>query len=146
MNVEQLLKTKGAEATIIGPEKTIGAAARLLAKRNKGLALVCGADDKLLGVVSVIDISRAVGKYAERAPAMAVETIMTTDFAFCRLEDSDEDVLRKMTERSVRHLPVVENGVLKGLLNMRGVLETRFEEADMRAEEMRKYVFGAGYH
>jgi CBS domain-containing protein len=146
MNVEQLLKTKGAEATIIGPEKTIGAAARLLAERNKGLALVCGADDKLLGVVSVIDISRAVGKYAERAPAMAVETIMTTDFAFCRLEDSDEDVLRKMTERSVRHLPVVENGVLKGLLNMRGVLETRFEEADMRAEEMRKYVFGAGYH
>jgi CBS domain-containing protein len=146
MNVEQLLKTKGAEATIIGPEKTIGAAARLLAERNKGLALVCGADDKLLGVVSVIDISRAIGKYAERAPAMAVETIMTTDFAFCRLEDSDEDVLRKMTERSVRHLPVVENGVLKGLLNMRGVLETRFEEADMRAEEMRKYVFGAGYH
>jgi CBS domain-containing protein len=146
MNVEQLLKTKGAEATIIGPEKTIGATARLLAKRNKGLALVCGADDKLLGVISVIDISRAVGEYAEAAPAMTVETIMTTDFAFCRCEDSDEDVLRKMTERSIRHLPVVENGVLKGLLNIRGVLESRFEESDMRAEEMRKYVFGVGYH
>jgi CBS domain-containing protein len=146
MNVKQLLKTKGAETTIIGPDETIGATARLLAERNKGLALVCGGDDKLLGVVSVIDISRAVGEYAECAPAMAVETIMTTDFAFCRLENSDEDALRKMVERSVRHLPVVENGVLKGLLNMRGVLESRFEEADMRAEEMRKYVFGVGYH
>ena len=144
MDVEQLLKTKGTEATIIGPSKTIGAAARLLAERNKGLALVCDAD-KLLGVVSVIDISRAVGTYAERAPTMAVETIMTTDFAFCRLQESDEDVLRKMTELSIRHLPVVENGVFKGLLNMRGVLESRFEDADMRAEEMRKYVFGVGY-
>ncbi len=146
MKVKQLLKTKGAETTITGPDETIEATARLLAERNKGLALVCGAEDKLLGVVSVIDISRAVGEYGESAPSMAVETIMTKDFAFCRIEDSDEDVLRKMTERSVRHLPVVENGVLKGLLNIRGVLESRFEEADMRAEELRKYVFGVGYH
>ncbi len=145
MNVDQLLKAKCAEATIIGPEETIGATARLLAERNKGLALVCDADDKLLGVVSVIDISRAVGEYAERAPAMAAETIMTTDFAFCRLEDGVEDALRTMTERSVRHLPVIEDGVLKGLLNLRGVLESRFEEAEMNAEEMRKYVLGVGY-
>ncbi len=146
MKVKQLLKTKGAETTITGPDETIEAIARLLAERKKGLALVCGAGDKLLGVVSVIDISRAVGKYGESAAGMAVETIMTTDFAFCRIEDSDEDVLRKMTERSVRHLPVVENGVLKGLLNIRGVLESRFEEANMKAEELRKYVFGVGYH
>ena len=146
MKVKELLKTKGAETTIIGPDKTIEATARLLAERNKGLALVCGAEDKLLGVVSVIDISRAVGEYGESAPGMAVETIMTTDFAFCRIEDSDEDVLRKMTELNVRHLPVVENRVLKGLLNIRGVLESRFEDADMRAEELRKYVFGVGYH
>jgi CBS domain-containing protein len=131
MNVEQLLRTKGAEATIIGPETTIRAAARLLAERNKGLALVCDA---------------AVGEFAERAPAMAVEIIMTTDFAFCRLEDSGEDVLQNMTERRVRHLPVVEDGVLKGFLNMRGVLESRFEEAEIRTDEMRRYVFGVGYH
>jgi CBS domain-containing protein len=146
MNVEQLRKTKGAKATIIGPETTIEATARLLAERNKGLALVCDGGEQLLGVVSVIDISRAVGEFAERAPAMAVETIMTTDFAFCRFEDSVEDVLRKMTERSIRHLPVVEGGVLKGLLNMRVVLEARFEGAEIRADEMRNYVFGVGYH
>ena len=102
MNVEKLLKTKGVDATIIGPEQTIAATARLLAERNKGLALVCGAGGKLLGVVSVIDISRAIGEYAERAPAMAVTTIMTTDFYSCHLEDSIEDVLEKMTERRIR--------------------------------------------
>ena len=55
---------------IVGPEKTIGATARLLAERNKGLALVCDAGDTLLGVVSVIDISRAVGEFADRFPSI----------------------------------------------------------------------------
>jgi CBS domain-containing protein len=146
MNVEKLLKTKGVDATIIGPKQTIAATARLLAERNKGLALVCGAGGKLLGVVSVIDISRAIGEYAERAPAMAVTTIMTTDFCSCHLEDSIEDVLEKMTERRIRQMPIVEDGVLKGLLNMRGVLESRFEEVNTQTEEMRHYILGGGYH
>jgi len=146
MNAEQLLKTKGVDLTVIEPEQTIAATARLLAERNKGLALVCGAGGKLVGVVSVIDISRAIGAYAERAPAMAVESIMTTDFCSCRLKDSIEDVLEKMTERRIRQMPIVEGGMLKGLLDMRGVLESRFEEANMQTEEMRHYVFGGGYH
>ena len=146
MNAEQLLKTKGVDATVIGPEQTIAATARLLAARNKGLALVRGAGGKLVGVVSVIDISRAIGAYAERATAMAVESIMTTDFCSCHLKDSVECVLEKMNERRLRHMPIVEDGMLKGLLNKRGVLEARFEDASMQAEEMRHYVFGAGYH
>ena len=146
MNVEQLLKTKGIDATAIGPEETIAAVARLLAERNRGLALVCAADNKLLGLVSVIDISRAVGEFGARAPAMAVKAIMTKNFCSCHLEDSIEGALRKMTERRIRQMPIVEDGMLKGLLNMRGALEARLEEADMRAEEMRQYVVGAGYH
>lgn len=146
MNIEQLLKTKGIDATVIGPKETIAATARLLAERNKGLALVCGAGGKLLGVVSVIDISRAVGAYAERAPAMTAKSIMTTDYCSCHLADSVEEALRKMTERRIRQMPIVEDGILKGLLNMRGVLEHRFEQADMQVEEMRHYVVGGGYH
>ena len=146
MNLEHLLKTKGIDAIVIGPDETIAATARLLAGQNRGLALVCGADHKLLGVISVIDISRAVGEFAERAPAMAVKTIMTRNFYSCHLKDSLEDALRMMTERRIRQIPIVEDGMLKGLLNMRGVLEARFDEADMRAEEMRQYIFGCGYH
>ncbi len=146
MNAEQLLKSKGVDLTVIGPEQTIAATARLLAERNTGLALVCGAGGKLVGVVSVIDISRAIGAYAERAPAMAIESIMTTDLCSCHLKDSIEDVLEKMNERRIRQMPIVEGGMLKGLLNLRGVLESRFEEANMQTEEMRHYVFGAGYH
>jgi len=145
MNVEQLLKAKGSEPIVIGPKQTIEATARLLTEHKRGLALVCDGDKNLLGVVSVIDITRAVGQWGERAAAEPVERIMTTDFAFCRLGDSVEAVLQKMTERSVRHLPVVEDGVLKGLLNMRAVLDARFEEVELHVDELRKYVFGIGY-
>jgi CBS domain-containing protein len=146
MNIQQLLAAKGVDPTIIGPDTTIAAAARMLAERNKGLALVCDAGGKLLGVVSVIDISRAIGEFAERAPAMAVKVIMTTDFCSCRSQDSVEDALAAMRERGIRHLPIVDDGLLMGLLHMRAVLEHRFDEADMQAEEMRGYIFGAGYH
>ncbi|NIP74887.1 MAG: CBS domain-containing protein [Xanthomonadales bacterium] len=146
MNIEQLLKKKGIEPIIVGPKETIAATARLLAGQNKGLALVCNADKRLLGVVSVMDISRAVAAHAERAPAMAVDEIMTTDFCACELADSAEEALGRMRECRVRHLPIVEQGVLKGLLNMRGVLEHRSEEAEIEASEIRSYIFGAGYH
>lgn len=146
MNVEQLLKTKGAEPIIIAPDTTIRAAARVLAERKKGIALVCGPNRKLLGVVSVIDINRAVAEHGERAPAMPVESIMTKDFCSCQLGESLEDVLMKMTERHIRHLPVVEQGALKGLLGMRGVLEARLEDTAIQSEEMQNYIFGVGYH
>jgi predicted transcriptional regulator len=77
---------------------------------------------------------------------MTVKTIMTRNFCSCHLTDSVEDALRRMTERHIRQMPVVEDGILKGLLNIRGVLEARFEEADKNAAEMREYIVGAGYH
>lgn len=146
MQVGQLLKARGVSPMIVGPEETVGATARRLAQKKKGLALVCDAAGRLLGVVSVIDINRAVADHGEHAPGMAVRTIMTTDYCACQLGDSVADALRMMTDRSIRHLPVLDEGVLKGLLNLRMLLERRFEEAEMETDEMRNYIFGAGYH
>jgi CBS domain-containing protein len=146
MNVELILKTKGTEPIIVGPEEPTAAVARLLARKHRGLALVCDADETLVGVVSVIDISRSVGEHEGQAPQLPVAQIMSRDFVACGLTDSVEDVLHTMTEHEIRHLPVVENGALKGLLTLRGVLDLRFEEAEVQVEDMRRYVSGAGYH
>ncbi|MBL6954338.1 MAG: CBS domain-containing protein [Alphaproteobacteria bacterium] len=145
MNIEQLLKTKGMEVIAVSRDGTVGEAARILAEKNKGLALVCDGENRLLGVVSVIDISRAVGKYGERVATTPVEAIMTTDYTCARPEDSAEDALQMMAKRGVRHLPVVAAGKLKGLLNMRGVLEYRLEVEEMKAGEMLRYISGVGY-
>jgi CBS domain-containing protein len=145
MNVEQLLKIKGEEVTVVSLDSTVGETARILAEKNKGLALVCDAGNKLLGVVSVMDISRAVGEYGEGAAATPVGAVMTASCTCCHPENSVEDALRMMAERGVRHIPVVESGKLKGLLNMRGVLEYRLEAAEMKAGEMLGYISGVGY-
>jgi len=146
MNVGQLLKTKGAEPVIVGPYETVGVTARLLAQKKKGLALVCDAEGKLLGVLSVIDINRAVADHAERAHSMQVRSMMTSNFCACQTGDSVTDALAMMTKHGVRHLPVLEAGVLKGQVNLHMLLEHRFEEAEIQADEMRKYVIGVGYH
>lgn len=147
MNVEGFLKKSGsAELIIIGPDATIAEAARLLTAKRKGLALVSDAEERLLGVVSVIDITRAVGKDEAGAAAMPVEAVMTKDFCTCQLSDSVEAALARMTGRGIRHLPVLEGERLVGLLNMRGLLQQRFEEVGTEAEDLRTYVYGAGYH
>lgn len=147
MIVERFLKTRGgAELVTVGPSATIAETARLLTAKKKGLALVCDANEELLGVVSVIDITRAVGQYEARAPAMRVESVMTKDCCTCQLSESVDSALGKMTERGIRHLPVLEGKRLKGMLNMRGLLKHRFEEAEVEVAEMRNYVIGVGYH
>jgi len=146
MNVQQLLARRKSEVSIIGPHVTVAELTRLLAARKKGMALVCDDDRKLLGVVSVMDVNRAVAEHAERAPAMPVSRIMTRNYCACQPDDSVEEALRTMTDHGIRHLPVVAGGVLEGLLNIRDLLEQRFEDAELQTREMRDYVFGVGYH
>ncbi len=146
MNIAQLLKAKGVEPVVVGPDESIGVTARSLAQKKRGLALVCDARRRLLGVVSVIDINRAVAEHGARAPDLPVRLVMTTQFRACRPEDSIGDALRLMGERGVRHLPVLADGVLQGLVSQRMLLEQRLEEAGLQVEEMRGYVLGTGYH
>lgn len=147
MNLERFLKKAGgAELITVAPDATIAETARLLTAKRKGLALVNDPEGKLLGVVSVIDITRAVGREEERAAAMPVDAVMTRDFCTCQLSESVEAALARMSERGIRHLPVLHGERLVGLVNLRGLLEQRFKEVGTEAEDMRKFVYGVGYH
>lgn len=146
MLISDILKAKGSDVVTVGPGDSLAAAARRIADRKKGLAVVCNDQERPLGMISVIDINRAVADHEERAPGMAVRDLMTTDIIVCAPGDSVEEALERMTTHEVRHLPVVQDGTLKGIVNMRDLLRSRFKEAEMTAAEMQRYVFGAGYH
>jgi signal-transduction protein with cAMP-binding, CBS, and nucleotidyltransferase domain len=75
---------------------------------------------------------------------MPVREIMTSDLATCGPQDSVEDALKTMTALSIRHLLVVENGALKGLVSKRDALELLYNEAALDFEQMRNYVFKTG--
>ncbi len=146
MIVREVLKTKTADIVRVGPDDTMTAAAGVITAARKGLAVVCDGAGALLGVISVIDVNRAVAEQGDRAPSMRVRDVMNPEVVVCGPEDSVEDALELMTTQHLRHLPVVEGEVVLGRVTMSDLLKVRFERAEMAVEEMRRYVFGAGYN
>ena len=146
MIVREVLKSKTADTVRVGPDDTLTAAAGAIAAARKGLAVVCGGQGALLGVISVIDINRAVAEQGDRAPGMRVRDVMNPEVVVCGPEDSVEEALELMTTHHLRHLPVVEGEAVLGRVTMSDLLKVRFERAEMAVEEMRRYVFGAGYN
>jgi CBS domain-containing protein len=146
MHVRDILKAKGPDMVIVGPETAIAAAARLMARENTGLALVCDADQRVLGTISAMDIIRALATDEARVPGMQARAVMNTDVVVCEPGTTVKQALDLMTSRRRRHLPVVEQGVLQGVISARDAFEFRSKEEEFDAEEMRKYVLGVGYH
>ncbi len=146
MQVSEILKAKGGKAVTVGPDGIIETASSRIAQMGKGLACVCDEKAALIGIVSVIDINRAIARHGDRAPGMAVRDVMTTDIAVCAPSDSVEQALDTMMRRGIRHLPVVAEGRLQGIVNVQDLLQARFDDAQLGLDEMRRYVFGVGYH
>ena len=146
MNVGHVLKSKGAEAATLRPDDNLQGAARLLGGRKTGLAVVSDAAGRVLGVISAMDIMRAVGDHGGDAATMRVEEVMTSDVAVCCPQDSVQHALEQMVARRIRHLPVVDDGVVKGVIRLRDAVEFRVGEVEVETDELRRYIYGAGYH
>ena len=99
------------------PESNALAAAQVLGDKNIGLVVVSDNDSDMLGVLSERDIIHALAKHGESALGMKVEELMTRDVQTCRMRDDLLDVISTMSEMRFRHMPVVENGELKGLVS-----------------------------
>ena len=140
MNVEEVLKTRATNVVTVSPGDTIVEVARLFGQKKSGIAIVCDADGDVIGVVSLGDIVHAVGARAADALGQPVETIMTKDPAICALDDDIEIALNTMERLRIRHLPVVENGKLKGFVEQRNALETLYEGAALDFSQLRSYV------
>jgi len=145
MIVGKILESRSRDPVKIAPGETAASIARSLGGKRRGFAVVCGADDKVLGVISVMDIVRALGEHKAGVADLTADSLMNTNFVFCRPRDSVEEALQLMAEREIRHLPVVEDERLVGVVNIRDLLEYRFETAERTSEELTKYIFSVGY-
>ena len=146
MRVSEILKAKGGRVVTVGPDDDVKTASSRIAQMRKGLAVVCDENESPIGIVSVIDVNHAVARHGDRAPGMAVRDVMHTDMVVCGPSDSVEQALDTMMKRGIRHLPVVAEGRLQGIVNAENLLEARFNEAQLGLDEMRQYVLGGGYH
>ena len=140
MNVATILKQKGSDIVWVGPDATLQEAVHLLAEKRIGSALVLDTDLKILGIVSERDIVRAL---AARGPAclqMPVTSVMTSSVSTCRASDTIDQLMSQMTTGRFRHVPVVEDGRLLGIVSIGDVVKLRIAETELEVTAIRDYI------
>ena len=141
MNVQTILSAKGTEVATISPTASLADAVDMLGERGFG-ALVVSADGASLdGIVSERDIVRALHG-DRRALGFAVESVMSADVFTCEPGDSIDQLMSLMTERRIRHLPVLDGGGLNGMISIGDVVKYRLLELERENDQLHDYIQG----
>jgi len=143
MLVKNILSDKGREVIAIAADATLSEAAQLLARKRIGAVLVRDASGALAGILSERDVVRAVADYSVAALARPVSMYMTRAVATCSEQDSVQDIMEMMTIGRFRHVPVLENGMVAGIVSIGDVVKTRIEETVQEATSLREYITAA---
>ncbi len=144
MNVKTILAAKarnlGGDIICIEPTANLAAAAKLLSAHRIGAVLIRGAGGRLSGILSERDIVRALSEHGADALALPVAQVMTRDVATCGEDDTVASIMERMTTGKFRHLPVITQGRLAGLISIGDVVKERVEEIERESEAMRDYI------
>ena len=143
MFVAEILKMKGSDVVSTGPGETVAALVRLLNVKRIGAVVVRDAEGKVIGMLSERDIIRGIAVQGERALDMQVRDLMTHEVITCKTTDTVSEVMKVMTERRFRHLPVVDDGKLLGLISIGDVVKNRLDETEIEARVLRDYVIAS---
>lgn len=142
MNVESILKVKGAKVVTITPETTIGETAKLLKRERIGAVVVSNDGGNVLGILSERDIVIAMAEPTKRTGLVdkPADSLMTRDVLTCEPKDTVQKCMAVMTERRVRHLPVLRDGRMIGLVSIGDVVKNRLEELESEAGFLRELI------
>jgi len=140
MLVETILNAKGRDVATVRPDVSLRALAELLAEKRIGAVVVTDAQERLVGIVSERDVVRALARFGERALAMPVADAMTREVKTCRPDDTVEHLMSVMTDGRLRHLPVLVDGRLGGIVSVGDIVKSRIEESELEARSLRDYV------
>ncbi len=137
MTVSAILKRKGTGVTTISPGATVIETLGVLAEHNIGVVVVCDSSKNMVGILSERDIVRSITRNGPAVLDTTVEKIMTSKVATCAPEDTVKHVMSVMTTRKFRHLPIVADGRLGGILSIGDVVKYRLDEAQLEIDVMR---------
>ena len=141
MLIEQILKTKGGTVTTIDANVSLAEAAHLLDEQRIG-AVVAMNGESLAGVLSERDILRQVARHGAEALQMSVENSMTRGVITATPNESIDACLARMTDRRIRHLPIMRDGHLAGIVSIGDLVKWKIEEHKAEADAMAEYIKG----
>lgn len=143
MRVRDVLSSKGSDRVLtIAPDATVAELLDALAEHDVGALVVSDDGRTMLGIVSERDIVRKL-RHVDDARAAKVTSIMTTDVHVCSPDDGFGSLMATMTDRRVRHVPVLEDGVLAGLLSVGDAVKHRMEQLEFERDQLSTYVHGS---
>lgn len=143
MLVGQILKSKRGDGVVsVPPGTTIGRAAEILSSRRIGALVISSDGKKLAGILSERDVVRELGRRGAACLGDTVETIMTARVTTCARTDKADDVLAKMTAGRFRHLPVMEDSHMVGLISIGDVVKARLDELAMEKDALEGMIKG----
>jgi CBS domain-containing protein len=143
MNVDGILRAKGTRVATIRPDATVVDLLRRLRDENVGAMVVSDDRHHLDGIVSERDVVRALAQSGGRVLQQRVSEIMTTEVTTCSPADSVKALMELMTTHRIRHLPVLSNGLLVGIISIGDVVKNRLDEMATETSVLRETYLGA---
>jgi CBS domain-containing protein len=140
MLVKHILREKGRDVVTISGEAILSEAAQLLARRRIGAVIVRDGGGDVSGILSERDIVRAVAEHSVAALGHSVAMHMTREVSTCCETDTVDELMETMTCGRFRHMPVVDDGRLCGIVSIGDVVKTRIEETVREATSLREYI------
>ncbi|GLH77844.1 inosine-5-monophosphate dehydrogenase [Bradyrhizobium sp. SSBR45G] len=139
MTVRAILDTKGHKVESVESQTTLAEAAKLLADRKIGAVLVMSGT-RMEGILSERDIVRSLGERGAAALTEPVSNVMTRRVVSCKPADTVAAIMEMMTNGKFRHLPVIEGGLVVGLISIGDVVKWRVQEYENEQEALRQYI------
>ncbi len=139
--VKQILRVKGRSVWKVSKDATVLEALRLMAEKGTGSVVVMDGD-KVGGIFTERDFARKVGLYEIKPSEIKVGDVMTSELITIEMGDSVNEVMALMTEKHIRHLPVLEDGQLAGIISIGDVVKDIIEELQFMVKQLENYITG----
>ena len=140
MTVKTILSRKGTEVLTIEPTATLAAAVKMLAQRRIGALVVTGPGYRIVGIISERDIVRVLDARGTAVLDAPVAEVMTRKVVTCSLSETIAEIMERMTAGKFRHVPVVEQGRLAGIVSIGDVVKARLEDLEREQDALRDYI------
>ena len=141
MRIRDILRSKGTDVITVEPDEPVLTAARTLAEQQIGALLVCTGDD-IEGIITERDLLNLMARASDAVEDTLVRDVMTSELVTGKLEDDLVRAMDLMMENGIRHLPVVEDGQLGGLISVRDILNTLRSSVETENQQLKRYIQG----
>jgi CBS domain-containing protein len=148
MTAKAILSEKGDAVITVAPTVSLREAIMILDERQIGCVVVTDADQRVMGILTERDVFRTLARKARNAGACQicdepVREVMTREVETCQMGDTIHHIMQRMTDRRFRHLPVVEDGRLVGIISIGDVVKHRLQKMEIESEALHQYVLVA---